>query len=75
MKFLHYLLIHHSKVITLEDGILDGGFGEKMARFYGPADVKVFNYGLKKEFIDMYSVDDILRENHLMPEQIVNDVL
>lgn len=65
----------HSKVITLEDGILDGGFGEKIARFYGPTEVKVYNYGLKKEFIDRYSVDDILRENHLTPEQIVNDVL
>lgn len=74
-EMLENLKRSHSKVITLEDGILDGGFGEKIARFYGPADVKVFNYGLKKEFIDRYSVDDILRENHLMPEQIVNDVL
>lgn len=74
-EMLEDLKRSHSKVITLEDGILDGGFGEKIARFYGPADVKVFNYGLKKEFIDRYSVDDILRENHLMPEQIVNDVL
>ncbi len=65
----------HSKVITLEDGILDGGFGEKIARFYGPTEVKVYNYGLKKAFIDRYSVDDILRENHLTPEQIINDVL
>lgn len=65
----------HLKVITLEDGILDGGFGEKIARFYGPTEVKVYNYGLKKAFIDRYSVDDILRENHLTPEQIINDVL
>ncbi|MBP0956480.1 MAG: 1-deoxy-D-xylulose-5-phosphate synthase [Oscillospiraceae bacterium] len=74
-EMLEALKKSHSKVITLEDGILDGGFGEKIARFYGPTDVKVYNYGLKKEFIDRYSVDDILRENHLMPEQIVNDVL
>ncbi|MGN1100667.1 MAG: 1-deoxy-D-xylulose-5-phosphate synthase [Huintestinicola sp.] len=74
-EMLEALKKSHSKVITLEDGILDGGFGEKIARFYGPADVKVYNYGLKKEFIDRYSVDEILRENHLMPEQIVNDVL
>ena len=65
----------HAKVITLEDGILDGGFGEKIARFYGPADMKVYNYGLKKAFIDRYSVEEILRENHLTPEQIVQDVL
>lgn len=74
-EMLEDLKKSHSKVITLEDGILDGGFGEKIARFYGPTDVKVYNYGLKKEFIDRYSVDDILRENHLIPEQIINDVL
>lgn len=74
-EMLEALKKSHSKVITLEDGILDGGFGEKIARFYGTTDVKVYNYGLKKEFIDRYSVDDILRENHLMPEQIINDVL
>ena len=66
---------NHSKVITLEDGVLDGGFGEKISRFYGPSDIKVYNYGLKKEFIDRYSVEDILKENHLTPEQIYNDII
>lgn len=74
-EMLEALKKTHSKVITLEDGILDGGFGEKIARFYGPTDIKVYNYGLKKEFIDRYSVDEVLRENHLTPEQIVNDIL
>ena len=66
---------NHSKVITLEDGVLDGGFGEKISRFYGPSDIKVYNYGLKKEFIDRYSVEDILKKNHLTPEQIYNDII
>lgn len=74
-EMLEALKKDHAKVITLEDGILDGGFGEKIARFYGPADMKVYNYGLKKAFIDRYSVEEILRENHLTPEQIVQDVL
>lgn len=74
-EMLEALKKDHAKVITLEDGILDGGFGEKIARFYGPADMKVYNYGLKKAFIDRYSVEEILRENHLTPEQIVRDVL
>lgn len=71
---LEKLQNNHSKVITLEDGILDGGFGEKIARFYGHSDIKVYNYGLKKEFLDRYSVDDVLKENHLTPEQIYNDI-
>ena len=65
----------HDVVITLEDGILDGGFGEKIARFYGNSDVKVYNYGLKKEFLDRYDVNEVLKENHLTAEQIVEDVV
>lgn len=45
----------HRLVITLEDGVLDGGFGEKIARFYGPGSMKVKCYGLKKEFADCYN--------------------
>ena len=74
VEILENLKADHDKVITLEDGILDGGFGEKIARFYGPTDLKVYNYGLKKEFIDRYVVDDILKENHLTPEQILKDL-
>ena len=74
VEILENLKADHDKVITLEDGILDGGFGEKIARFYGPTDLKVYNYGLKKEFIDRYVVDDILKENHLTPEQILEDL-
>ena len=66
---------NHDTVITLEDGILDGGFGEKIARFYGESDVKVLNFGLKKEFLDRYNPEDVMKENHLTAEQIAEDVL
>ena len=72
-ELLDSLKSDHSLVITLEDGILDGGFGEKIARYYGGTDVKVLNFGLKKEFLDRYNVDDILKENHLTPKQIAED--
>lgn len=72
---LEKLKADHDTVVTLEDGILNGGFGEKIARFYGSSDMKVYNYGLKKEFIDRYDVNEVLKENHLTAEQIVNDVL
>lgn len=45
---LEKLKADHDTVVTLEDGILNGGFGEKIARFYGSSDMKVYNYGLKK---------------------------
>lgn len=72
---LEKLKVDHDTVVTLEDGILNGGFGEKIARFYGSSDMKVYNYGLKKEFLDRYDVNEVLKANHLTAEQIVNDVL
>ncbi|RHT88872.1 1-deoxy-D-xylulose-5-phosphate synthase [Butyricicoccus sp. AM27-36] len=71
---LESLKADHDVVITLEDGVLDGGFGEKIARFYGDSDMKVLNFGLKKEFLDRYDVDVVLKDNHLTAEQIAEDV-
>ncbi len=71
---LESLKATHDIVITLEDGILDGGFGEKITRFYGASDMKVLNYGLKKEFLDRYDVNEVLYKNRLTVEQIVEDV-
>ena len=74
-ELLEELKKDHDVVITLEDGILDGGFGEKIARFYGDSDMKVLNFGLKKEFLDRYDVAEVLKENHLTKEQITEDIM
>ncbi|MGN0482653.1 MAG: 1-deoxy-D-xylulose-5-phosphate synthase [Lachnospiraceae bacterium] len=74
-KMLEELKADHDVVITLEDGVLDGGFGEKIARFYGASDMKVRNYGLKKEFLDRYDVEKVLHKNRLTKEQILEDLL
>ncbi len=73
-KLLEQLKENHDIVITVEDGVLDGGFGEKIARFYGNSDVKVLNYGPKKEFLDRYNPQEIVKANRLTPEQIAEDV-
>lgn len=73
-KLLEQLKENHDIVITVEDGVLDGGFGEKIARFYGNSDVKVLNYGLKKEFLDRYNPEEIVKASRLTPEQIAEDV-
>lgn len=65
----------HKLVITLEDGVLDGGFGEKVARFYGTSDMAVKCYGMKKEFLDGYGYAQVLQDNHLTAPQIVEDVM
>lgn len=65
---------NHEFVITLEDGILEDGFGEKIASYYGIADMKVKDYGIRKSFPDRYVPEELLKENGISVEQIVNDV-
>lgn len=74
-QMLEELKKEHDVVVTIEDGILDGGFGEKIARFYGDSAIKVLNFGLKKEFPDRYNVDEILKKNHLTKELILTDIM
>lgn len=74
VKLLDELKKEHKVVITLEDGVLDGGWGQKVASYYGPSDVKAMNYGLKKEFLDRYNVEEVLKRNHLKPEMIIEDL-
>ncbi len=74
-QMLEELKKEHDVVVTIEDGILDGGFGEKIARFYGDSVVKVLNFGLKKEFPDRYNVDEIRKKNHLTKELILTDIM
>lgn len=73
-NLLENLKQNHSLVITLEDGILEGGFGEKVARFYGNSDMKVLNYGGKKEFTDRMPLDELYKRCRLTGEQIIEDV-
>lgn len=72
---LEFLKTNHELVITLENGELEGGFGEKIARFYGNSDMKVLNFGSKKEFTDRTSMDELLKRYHLTPDLIVQDIL
>ncbi len=73
--FLDSLLDDHQLVATLEDGTLDGGFGERIARHYGPTAMRVLNFGVRKQLYDRYDVNDLLRDNHLTEEQMVEDIL
>lgn len=65
----------HKIVVTLENGELDGGFGEKIARFYGPTSVKVLNFGADKEFTDRVPVEELYKKYRLTPEQIIAEIL
>lgn len=73
-KLLSDLKENHRVVVTLEDGILEGGFGHKVAGYYSASDMKVLNFGLKKEFYDRYDAEQLLEENHLTKDWIAKDV-
>ena len=65
----------HKIVITIEDGMIDGGFGEKITRFYGNSDMKVLNFGGKKEFTDRVGINELYERYHLTKEHIAQDTL
>ncbi len=73
-SLLEELKKHHRLVVTLEDGVLDGGFGEKIARFYGTAEMKVLNCGAPKAFVDRFNPADFLKQCRLTAPQIVEDI-
>lgn len=66
---------NHQLVVTLEDGITDGGYGQTVASFLGNTDVKVQNYGLDKAFHDRYVASELLAENGITVENIVKNIL
>ena len=74
-EILDALKSDHELVVTLEDGQIDGGWGEKVARYYGDSDMKVLVRGQRKQFEDHYVVEELLKENRLTPELITEDVL
>lgn len=73
-QMLHDLQFSHQMVVTLEDGSLDGGFGERIARFYGPSQMQVLNFGVKKQLYDRYDVNKLLEDNNLTDDQIFTEV-
>ena len=72
---LETLKMNHKLVVTLEDGCKDGGFGERIASYYGTSDMKVLVCGVKKGLYDRYDVEQLLEDNRLLDNQIVEDVL
>ncbi len=73
-KVLVDLQKNHELVITLEDGILDGGFGQKVASFYADKDMKVKTYGLKRKFYDRYKPEELLKQVGMTTKQILDDI-
>lgn len=72
---LERLKLRHQLVVTLEDGCKDGGFGERIASYYGTSDMKVLVGGVKKGLYDRFDQEQLLADNRLLDDQIVADIL
>ena len=60
--------------MTIEDGIIEGGWGQNIASYLGTSSARVLNYGVKKAFYDRVNIADLMRESHLEPKLIAADV-
>ncbi|OWV24565.1 1-deoxy-D-xylulose-5-phosphate synthase [Fibrobacter sp. UWB2] len=65
----------HDVFVTLENGVIEGGFGQKVATSLGDTSAKVLVRGLSKEFYDKVSFADLCEKNHLNPSQVAKDVM
>ena len=73
-ELMESLKANHKLVITLEDGALEGGFGEKIASYFGNSDMKALNFGARKEFTDRVPLEELYQRYHLTPELIIDDI-
>ena len=74
-ELLNSLEENHKLVVTIEDGIVEGGYGQTVASFLGNTDLKVQNYGINKKFYDRYKVEELMEENGLTVDNIVKNVI
>lgn len=63
-------LSDYRHVVTIDDGIVDGAMGEKIAAYLAPKGVKVTCLGLQREFLDRYDPKTVLEDNNLTPARI-----
>ena len=74
-KLLNSLKENHKLVVTVEDGIVEGGYGQTVASYLGNTVLKVQNYGIDKKFYDRYNVEELMKENGLTVDNIVKNVI
>lgn len=79
-ELLAMLADGHRLVVTLEDGQLEGGWGEKVTAFYANSSntkashVRVLNFGAAKEFTDRVPLGELNERYGLTSETIVSRI-
>ena len=74
-ELLNSLEDNHKLIVTIEDGIVEGGYGQTVASYLGNTELKVQNYGINKKFYDRYNVEELMKENGLTVDNIVKNII
>lgn len=69
-EFLDSLAVEHRVVVTLEDGILDGGWGERVACYLACTPLRARTFGIAKGFPDRYDPNELLAQNGMTVENM-----
>lgn len=72
---LNVLAKTHKLFVSIEDGSLDGGWGQKVATYLAQFGIKTLTYGVKKGFYDNYDISKLLKENRLNVADICQDII
>lgn len=73
-ELLDSLKENHKHIVTMEDGILDGGYGQSIASYYGDSDVKVTTLGITKEFHSNFDTEELLTECGICEEYFLSKI-
>lgn len=65
----------HRLVVTFEENSLDGGFGQKVAAYFGPSNMAVLTLGAKREFNHELTRQALLQADQLTPETATQAIL
>lgn len=74
-EFLDSLAVEHRVVVTLEDGILDGGWGERVACYLACTPLRARTFGIAKGFPDRYDPNELLAQNGMTIENMAAEAV
>ena len=76
-EMLQYLAADHSMIVTMEENVKSGGFGEKVLEYYNEtgADVQVLQIALPDDYIEHGNVDVLKQEACIDAESIFKQIV
>lgn len=73
-KLLDFYKDNAKLIITIENGIIEGGFGSQISQFFSNSNTKVINFGIKKAFYDYVNINTMKNDNNLSEKNMLEVV-